>query len=129
MWEEGSCSGDMQGPGYTMEPRGTAAGGRIPIAPCSSCSQGHCRKGICPHNTLLSYAHAHTHKGAQRHNAWWGNPSNPLRDTSPCPGTPKMSLGRLHHSAEQEPQSTLGTFWKHILTWMSVYIELNNKWY
>lgn len=77
--------------------------------------------------------HMHTHKGALRHNAGWGNPSNPVRETQgPALVSPRRpwrdSTTMPNMISEQEPQSTLGTFWKHILTWMSVYIELN-KWY
>lgn len=97
---------------------------------------GTLQEGICPQNTLLSYAHAHTHEGAQRHNAGWGNPSNPVRTTqapalvsSRCPWGESTTV--LNTMSEQEPQTTLWTLWKHILTWMNVYIELNNKnkWY
>lgn len=125
-------SRDMQGLGCTMEPRGTAASGRIQIAPCSSCFQGYQRKGICPQNTLLSYAHAHTHEGAQRHNAGWGNP---VKETqAPALVPPRCPWGDsttvLNMMSEQESQSTLWTLWTHIPTWMSMYIELNkNKWY
>lgn len=88
------------------EPRGTGAGGGTQIAPCSGCSLGHCRRGICPQNILLSYARAHAHpyartrEGARRRDAGWGNLSNPVRETqAPALVPPKLSQGRLSSTA------------------------------
>lgn len=80
----------------------------------------------------ISYARAHTQEGAQRHSARWGSPIDPVREIQdPALVPPRRPWGDTSTvptmMSEQEPQSTLWTLWKHILTQMSVYIELKCK--